>query len=69
MAGKLLKENEDMQVNKIKKVNKSNKKSTDNDEKDIYKIDFDQDDLDLKGEESINIEVGEADKNKTKKKN
>ena len=31
MAGKLLKENEDMQVNKIKKVNKSNKKSIDND--------------------------------------
>ena len=67
MAGKLLKETEDMQVNKIKKVNKSNKKSIDNDEKDIYKIDFEQDDLDLKGEESINIEVGEADKNKTKK--
>lgn len=67
MAGKLLKETEDMQVNKIKKVNKSNKKSIDNDEKDIYKIDFDQDDLDLKGEESTNIEVVEADKDKTKK--
>ena len=67
MAGKLLKETEDMQVNKIKKVNKSNKKSIDNDEKDIYKIDFDQDDLDLKGEESTNIEVVEADKDKPKK--
>lgn len=67
MAGKLLKETEDMQFNKIKKVNKSNKKSIDNDEKDIYKIDFEQDDLDLKGEESINIEVVEADKDKPKK--